>query len=339
MQLVEKNGLDFTVKPENYEDLWLLTQFIGTDDTIFSQTKRKVAIGEDKTKQVVKLLNVELLVKKIVFESQVLKITGEIQNETQFTAIGQSHTLTFSPGDTIVVSKNQLLKIQQQYLDKAIAAKTTHNLVILLDKDEIIAVEFSDFSYKVILKEQGLGSKKYKNQQINEEEQKYLLICDLLKKNYNAIVLMGPGHFKDSLKNYINQYHQLNIITTQWSDVSTNAIQKAISYLAKQGIIESSEIKKEEEVMSELLHNIEKEQKYVYGVEQTKQKCMEGACEKILLSTKLIDNKREENSYDEINDMMRQVEQCSGEIIIINSNHTPGKQLDGLGGIAGILRY
>lgn len=339
MQLIEENNFYFELKPENLEDLWLLTQIISTGDIIYSTTKRKVALGDDKKKQVTKIISVELVVKKIFFESQVLRVTGEIQNETQYTAIGQSHTLTFTPGNNIKLQKSQLLNVEKQYLDKALTSKASINLLVLLDKDEIIAVEFGDFSFSVVIKEDGLGSKKYKHSEINEEEEKYNILKELLKKDYNNIILMGPAHFKDKLKEFIKEKTGISCLTTQWSDISSSAVEQAIAHITKTGLIESSQLSREKESLQELLYNIEKGEKASYGLKQTKEKCDLGAVEKLLLTTKFIEQQREENTYDNINEMMKQIEQLNGSIEIINSKHVPGNQLDGLGGIGAILRY
>lgn len=339
MQLIDQQSLYFELKPESLEDLWLLTQIISSDDTIYSSTKRKVALGDDKKKQVTKIISVDLKVKKIVFESDVLRVSGEILNETQFTTVGQSHTLTFTPGDTIKIQKNQLLNVEKQYLDKSLSTKSSLNLLVLLDKDDLVAVQFSDFSFSVLAKETGLGSKKYKENQINDEEQKFLLLKDLLEKQYSNVILMGPAHFKDTLKEYIKTKMNLNVLSVAWPDTNSSSIEAAISYLGKQGIVESSELKREGEAIATLLYNIEKGQKAIYGLDKTKESVEQGACETLLISTKLIDKKREENTFEEINEVMKLVENLNGSIVIINSKHTPGKQLDGLGGIAGILRY
>ena len=339
MQQIDNKDLYFELKPETLEDLWLLTQIISPNDVIYSSTKRKVALGEDKKKQVTKIIAVELLVKKLSFESQVLRVTGEIQNETDFTAVGQSHTLTFTPGDTIKLQKNQFLKVEEEYLNKALHSKSSLNLLVLLDKDDLIAVEFSDFSFSVMIKEQGLGSKKYKYNEVNEEEEKYQHLKDLLKKQYNAVVLMGPAHFKDKLQQYIKQHTQISPITLQWSDVSSSTIEQAIAHLSKTGIIENSQLSREKELMQELLIAIEKQEKVVYGYDNTFEKSQMGAIEQLIITTKYIEKNREENTYEQINELMRQVEQTAGNVFIISSTHSPGTQLDGLGGIAALLRY
>ena len=107
MLLLEKTKLNFELKTENLEDLWVLSQFIVPEDKIFATTERKVKIGNDNTKQVKKLIHVDLLVKKVNFDSDNLRVSGEIQNETEFTAIGQNHSLNFAPGDKIKLEKDK----------------------------------------------------------------------------------------------------------------------------------------------------------------------------------------------------------------------------------------
>ena len=45
------------------------------------------------------------------------------------------------------------------------------------------------------------------------------------------------------------------------------------------------------------------------------------------------------NQYNELDEKMKQVDSLQGEIHIVSSEQEAGKKLDGLGGIAAILRY
>jgi stalled ribosome rescue protein Dom34 len=121
MNLVERENNLFKLLPQVLEDLWILSQFITQDDIIFSKTERKVKIGNsDNAKQVKKLIFVELLVKKVSFEGETLRISGEIQNETEFTAIGVSHTLNFKVGNIIEIKKRQVLSYEEKLIKKSV---------------------------------------------------------------------------------------------------------------------------------------------------------------------------------------------------------------------------
>lgn len=340
MQLISKEKLLFELKPESLDDLWILSEFINPEDKIFSTTLRKIKVGnENSTKQIKKIIFVELLAKKIKFENETLRISGEILNETEFTAIGQNHSLNFSPNDTIKIEKKSLLKFEEKLLETAISTKKSKNLLILLDKEDLITAEFSDFSYKVISISSGLGSKKQYSHEINENEQKYSIIKELLNKDYSNIIFAGPGTPKESLKKYLEDKTAKKILSFSFSDITPNAIQKAIKEIAKKGIIEDTNLAEESQITEELLKNISQKSKYSYGYENTTNIVNEGKVSDLLITSKLIDKKKEDGTYKELNDIMKTCEQLNGKLHILSSKNEPGKIIDGLGGIASICRY
>ena len=97
----------------------------------------------------------------------------------------------------------------------------------------------------------------------------------------------------------------------------------------------SKEMKDVEKVMSE----ISKDGKAVYGIKETADAANAGAVETLLVSDALIFKMRTEEKYKEIDLIMQLVDKSKGKVHIISSEHDGGKQLDGLGGIAGLLRY
>ena len=339
MNIISREGFEFEFKIETLEDLWILSEFILPEDRVFATTQRKVKIGDDKTKQVTKIIFVDLKVTKTSFETQILRITGEIQNETEFTAQGQSHTLSFSPNDTIKIKKTQLLSYEKKLLEKSLNSKNSLNLLILLDKDDLIVSEFGEFSFKVLLNQTGLGSKKYHLNQINEQEEKFKLIEEILKKNYSTIIFAGPSNYKDKLQKYVKDKIGLEVLTFFWHDVNNYSIQKVIKEISESKLLEETQFSKESKLISELLKNISLEQKNAYGFEKVENSINEGSCEKLLISTKYIEKQKEENNYLNLNNLIKTTEQLKGDLIIFNSKNEPGKILDGLGGIAAILRY
>lgn len=340
MNLISRENNNFEILVETLDDLWILSQFIKQNDRLFGTTERKVKIGSDVNYKVVKkLIFVELSVTGVKYENDILRVAGKIQNETEFTAVGASHSLTFKLGDKIKFEKKDILKYEEKLIKNAINSKNSHNLLILLDKDTVLVSEFSDFSYRVLFEKGSLGSKKYKDMQINDSEEKFKLIEELLKKDYSNVVLAGPSLFKDKLQKYIKDKIGKKTITFHCSDVTSNAIQKVIKKIQTSGILGDSQIAKESKYMSILLENINKNTKFAYGQANTFESVNIGSIENFLISTKFINEMKENNKFDELNIIMKTVEQLNGELIIVNSKNDSGKILDGLGGIAGILRY
>jgi protein pelota len=339
MQLRNQEHSLFELYIENLDDLWILSQVISPGDKVFAKTQRKVAIGNDKKKQVTKIISITLVVSKVQFHSQVLRVSGSIENETEFTAVGQSHTLQFSVGDCISLEKKQFLSFQKKLLDKSLAYKGNKALLLVLDKDELIAVELGDFSYSVLFSEKNLGSKKgYSEQHVNDYEEKYLYVKHLLEKGYGQIILAGPAHFKDEFKKFLSQ-KGFKAVTFYWNDVSTSSLQDLIQAITESKLLQDNQIAFEKEILSSLLSAIHKNLPHSYSLASVKEAISMGSCSNILLSTSLLDKLKESNELVDFYALLEQAEQIGAEIHIISSDHDAGKHLDGLGSIASLNRF
>ncbi len=340
MNIIGKTNAEYELLIETLDDLWVLSQIINTNDRVFGKTERKIKIGsETNYKVTTKTIYVDLLVDKVKFEDERLKILGKIQNENEYAAIGSAQTLNYNAGDKIKFEKKNMLKFEQKLLDNAVKSKKSQNLLILFDKDTLYAIEFSNISYKILFKETNLGSKKTLEGEVNEEEQKYNIIKDLLKKDYSKIIFASPSIYKDKLQKYLKDKTGLKTITFSWTDVSSNAVLKVIEKINQSGILSESQIAYEMEHINKLLENISKKTKSTYGLDNITQAINSGSCETLLLSTDFMNNEKEKGNYENINNLIRTVEKLNGNLVIVNSKNQSGKILDGLTGIAGILRY
>lgn len=340
MHLISKNNLSYELRPENLEDLWILSQFISKDDIIYSTTERKVKVGsENNPKQVKKLIHVNLKVNKSQFESDILRVSGEIQNETEFTSVGSSHTLNFNVNDVIKLDKKEILKYQENLLNNSLKTKKNLRLLVLLDKDDMIVFEYGDYSYKALFTKSGLGSKKYIEENLNDYEEKYLILEPFIKRDYSSFIFAGPGHFKDELSKYVKDKIGLNPITYQFQEVSEKSIQKLIDEINSKGLVSESQLSIENSKVNRVLESINRNLKVSYGIEETFSSIDDGRVETLLISTKLIDRFKEDDNYDNLNEKIKLVESMNGDLVIVQSNNEPGKILDGLGGISALLRY
>ena len=340
MILIERNNLNFEFLIETLDDMWILSQVLNPNDKLYATTERKVKIGNETNYKIVKkLIFVELLVRQVKFENEVLRVTGEIQNETEFTAKGASHTLKFNLGDKIKIAKKELFKFEEKMINNAIDSKKSHNLLVLLDKDTMVVSEFSAFSYKVIFSKSGLGSKKYHSVDINEEEEKLGLVENLLEKKYNNIIFAGIGIYKDKFAKYVKDKLGLKILTFAYPDVRSQVISKVVKKISESGILQDSQLAYESEYMQIFLENINKGEKYVYGEENVSNSVNAGSVEVFLITTDFIAEKKEKEMYLEISNLMKLVEQLNGKLVMIDSKGENGKILDGLGGLGAILRY
>jgi mRNA surveillance protein pelota len=339
MQLLSREKNIFELRIDHLEDLWVLSQFISQEDIIYATTKRKVAIGNDKTKQVIKIMYVELNSQKTFLETDLLRVQGTILNENEFTAVGQSHTLNFQVNDTIKIKKSVLHQFEEKQLQKSLDSKQTLNLGILLDKDDLIVFEFSEYGFKVLINEGGMGSKGgYATVKIDDVKEKYIHIEPLLKREYNSVILAGPGHAKDALKKKLDQ-QQITSFMFHHFEVDSSSIQKLILKIYESNTLQDSQIAREQFYIDTLLKHISSDSKFAYGYDNCVNAISLGGVDTFLLSTKFISKTREENTFAEIQALFTLVEQTQGSIVILHSKYEPGIILDGLGGIATILRY
>ena len=92
-------------------------------------------------------------------------------------------------------------------------------------------------------------------------------------------------------------------------------------------------------MVEKVLTEISLDGKSVYGFKEVKGAVNSGAVEMLIVSDKFIQIKRQENKFTELDKLMRTVENLKGKVHIITSEHEGGKKLDGLGGVAALLRY
>ncbi|RLI40698.1 mRNA surveillance protein Pelota, partial [Candidatus Bathyarchaeota archaeon] len=98
-------------------------------------------------------------------------------------------------------------------------------------------------------------------------------------------------------------------------------------------------ILKEAESIEELLKRLGKGRRDVtYGITEVQRASSFGAIDKLLLT----DSYLREASDDErrmLEDLMREVEEKRGEVIIVSTEHEAGAKLRSLGGVAALLRF
>ena len=340
MQLINKEKNNFELKIETLDDLWVLSQFIVPGDKVSGKTERKIKVGgEDSTKQSRKLIFINLLIDKVDYTENILRVGGKIQNETEHTAIGQHHSFNYQVGDLINIEKQKILHYEEKLLNNSIESKNSFYLLIILDKDDLLVTEFSQHSFNVLFSKNNLGSKKYKHKEINEESEKYELVKDLLNKNYSEIIIAGPGFWKEKFSKYLKDNYNISTVTFSWNDTYYSSIPKIIRNLSESGLLEENQLTYQSQKVSDLLYNINTGNKYTYGENEVSQAGNTGRISSLLITTKFISNKRENQAYQSINELMKTVEELGGEISILDSHYEPGNIIDGLGGIAAILRY
>jgi len=158
--------------------------------------------------------------------------------------------------------------------------------------------------------------------------------------NLSKIIIASPAFWKEELMKELKDENLKNkIILATCSSVGENAINEVIKRPETENALKQDRIAHEFRCVEELFVEISKNNLATYGLKDTKDTAISGAVKTLLITDSFIQKKRMENKYESIDNIMKLVDSTKGDILIISSEHEAGKKLDGVGGIAAILRY
>jgi protein pelota len=150
------------------------------------------------------------------------------------------------------------------------------------------------------------------------------------------IILAGPGFVKNDFYDYLKDKHpdlaKMSIIESTGSGG-----RNGISEILKKGTVEKltseNRVALEMGAVDKLLAEIGRNSsKVAYGMREVKGAINMGAVEELLIIDTMV-------ASENMGDLMDMVENMSGTVMVISSEHEGGKQLEALGGMAAILRY
>ena len=129
------------------------------------------------------------------------------------------------------------------------------------------------------------------------------------------------------------------IVPATCSSATKNGIDEVIKRPEVREALRQERTAKEINKVEELFAEIAKNNLAAYGLEETENASLIGAVKELLITDSMIQKSRMENFYNRIENIMKTVDKTKGDIEIVSSEHEGGKKLDGLGGIAAILRF
>ena len=156
----------------------------------------------------------------------------------------------------------------------------------------------------------------------------------------SAIILASPAFYKEDLyKKIPSSDLKKKIVLATCSDISERSLDEVMRRPELAETLKHSRARQEQILVEELLKEINKSDKAVYGLKEVQEAANSGSILKLLLTDDFIQKKRLSNEFAEVDQCMKTVDSLQGEIHIISAESDAGKKLNGLGGIAGILRY
>ena len=350
MKLLHSNLKKGEVKllTQNLDDLWYLSMIVEPRDIVQGKTLRKIkaASGDEKSKEAAKKpVFMKLLVEKVEFSkyASVLRISGLIREAPEEVPLGSYHTFNVDENTAITIIKENWLKYQLDKLKEACQEKKSSLIICVHDREEAYFALFRKYGYEVVAHIQGEVQKK--RQENIKKENFYLMIIAKLKEyaeryEIKQIILASPAFWKEDLmKELDGDELKQKIVLATCSSATKNGIDEVIKRPEVREALKQERTAKEINKVEELFAEIAKNNLAAYGLEDTENAALAGAVKELLITDSLIQKSRMESFYGRIEGVMKMVDKAKGEIEIISSEHEAGKKLDGLGGIAAILRF
>lgn len=350
MKILKQNKKEGIIEllPESLDDLWHLSYIFEVNDHVSSKTTRRIQDNTgDKLRNdrgVKKTFFLEVDIENISFHlfTGKLRLTGTIiKGPEDLIPLGSHHTIEVKLNTPITIKKNKWSKYILNRLNQAIESSKKLSAVIVVIEDDVATIglirQFGIEYYGPI--NGSISGKRIIDKNRNKNILKfYEKITDSLLKfdNVSNIVIAGPGFVKNDFYNYLKNKHQSLAKKSIIENTGTGG-RVGISEILKKGVIKKlmveNRVSVEMMAINEFLKELSKNSsKITYGIEQTTNAVNMGAVDRLLILDALISN-------NDLYNLLEIVENMSGEVMVISSEHEGGKQLNSLGGIASILRY
>jgi len=341
LKLDRKQGF-LHVRADAPEDLWLLSRLIGPGTSVRGSTERKLKIGGDDArnqKVVRKKMTLTLLCEKSTYEHDTLRILGTITDGPDDVARGEHHSLSFSPGDEVKATR-QWLSWEIKKVEEATKRAKENILVVLFDREEALFCRLTNTGHDVLGRIKGEVAKKGEQgvitsnfwkalaQQLAEYDNRY---------KPKSIIAASPAFWKDYAKEALPEEVSKKTIYATVSDTNEQSLQELLRRPEVKQALSDDRSAHEDRLIQELLGAIAKDQA-AYGAEEVERKANEGNLKSLLVSDPHMMAAREQGTYERVETIMKAAEQGKADITIIASKEA-SKQLDGLGGIAGLTRW
>ena len=335
-----KKGL-VKLRLTNPEDYWHLSQIINAGDIISGKTVRKVTVGTERTTHVQKPVFLKNETERTELANGALRVSGKILEGPEDISRGSYHTFTLEQDTDISVEKEWLS------IHKAQLKEAEHDqapiIVCVFDRDDATIARTSQKGMVILA--QLRGDPERKEKRANTRTDLYTEIIALLQQ-YDTrfapqhIILASPAFYKEDLFDRISDKKLREKITlATCSSSGENAIHEVLRRPETQHALRQVRAAHETEIVDKLLTALAKQSAATYGFEHVKAASEAGAISDILVTFSYMKKLQESGKFQELNLILKHIERLNGTIHLISAEHDAGKKLDGLGGIAALLRY
>jgi len=343
------------VVPRSLDDLWHLYNIIYQRDQVYAQTTREVKVEEEyarpkQGKRVSVFLGIK--VEKVYWDRTLnrLRVHGVIiETPEKISARGAHHTLNIKVDKPLTIIKPEWQKHQIRRLKKASRAETPPIIVLSIDDEEYCVAVLRQYGIDVKAEERTRLPGKLEAEKRAEALRGFFKSAlQSLRETWTslqkpAITIIGPGFVKNGFVKYVRNMASgiaEGIVDVKGvNSAGMSGIQEALRSGVLTKTLKHVRVAEETRLIEELLRRIGKETRNsTYGFDEVAKAARYGAVEKLLVADVALRETTDEKRAA-LENIMRLVEEKGGQVAIISAEHEAGAKLQGLGGIAALLRF
>ncbi|MBR1368385.1 mRNA surveillance protein Pelota [Methanocalculus chunghsingensis] len=331
---LKRNVGEIKLHPESLDDLWHLSHLIEAGDRVYATTLRTVEqssdkIRPDKVEKRPVRLGIEVERVEFVPESRRLRVAGIIRDGPD---PGLHHSFSIETGYEISVIR-RWRGTDLERIDRAVKASLYDAVhIIAVEEGEAEICRVRQYGPERITTITG-GSGKTRGE--NTRQTLFKEILHFLTSVTGPIVIAGPGFIKEECVAYIRSNapdlaSRIMVVDTQRSGYG--AIQQAIGDGVLEKVAEDLQLAAEVRAVDEIFKRVARSDPVTYGIDDVKRAVSFGAAEQLIVSDTAV-------RTPEVARIMEEAESMQASIIVLSTEFEPGKRVEGLGGIAALLRY
>ncbi len=330
---------EIKLRIENADDLWHLSNLVQPGDQVRASTYRREESKTDKIRpeKAEKVrVTLTLRVEKTEFQafSDRLRISGVIVDAPQ--DLGRHHTLNVSVDDILSVIKTWE-RLELQRIDDAVAA-TQKPLVTFLsmDDEEATLAQLRQYGVQELATIRAPGHGKMFDTRGAETAYFEEILGKLATSALGeALVLVGPGFAREDFLAFLQSREAALAAKVQSQGTSQpgmRGIQEALRSGMGSKLFADSRVAHETQLVEKVLEAIATNRPCAYGRKEVAEAVAAGAVETLLVSDSVVRDLA-------IEGLMHDAEAGRGTVVLVSPHHEAGAKLDGLGGIAALLRF
>ncbi|MDD1653505.1 MAG: mRNA surveillance protein pelota [Methanomicrobiales archaeon] len=319
---------------ECVDDLWHLSHLVSPGDLVFATTLRSVDLPPDRLrpeKAEKRPVRLGIRVEEVSFHPYAsrLRIFGVIEHGPDR---GEHHTFNLEAGEGVSVIR-PWRKVDLDRIDRAVKASVAGLVhVIAVEEGEAAIFRIRQYGPEPVA---SFSAGSGKGEGATARSDLFARVRDVVASLTGTIVVAGPGFVKDEMARYLKEHLpdvRSRITVTETRRAGRGAVADVIGMGVLETIAGDLQLKHEVGLMEELLARIAKGTPAAYGHREVEEAVSLGAVEQLLVSDTMLRD-------PQITRLMEQAERTRATVTVFSSEFDPGHQLEGLGGIAALLRF